>query len=555
MMNTFKPIKKRLGDMLVDTGIITSSQLTDALELKRKRGIKIGHALLELKYVSKDVLLAFLGRQCGISYVSLKEFGEVSDEAVRAVPEYLAREWEVFPLSVSSDGIITVAVSDPFNLSAIDDLRLISGYDVKTVIAPIEEIKEYINKYYVQKGISDGSGDKTNRDYVIKSIFKKAFSLNATDIYLGCNFRRASYFLCRRHLKTVEFTLEETDVIENFFKKLKNNFVILKESSHNISLYYSASDFRNEIIKNDERVFVAESLRLDNSEYGDNSVRIKIRNLPLVTRKNLNELMVAPEDVMIIDKHLSSSRGIIFISSEPSGGKTYFLEMLISKFIVPHKQVYYFRDENYSNIREQKRYDITDLLHRRDNSFNIISTNQLKQILPAPADVIFCDTTSREVLSEICNHSENSLVVVTSYEEKIPDVVKKISIPHLYIRLKTVRRLCPECRVRYAVSPDYLINSGIPSQEEKEEKNEFIVPGGEDIILTKPAGCEHCEHTGYKGLVPAYYMAELPLENPVLADGLPTSAEIRRGIYKSLWDLALKGEISIEEVVRYPVAS
>ncbi|HCJ66706.1 MAG TPA: type II secretion system protein GspE, partial [Elusimicrobia bacterium] len=80
-------LKKRLGDLLVDLGIISREQLQQALEVQRQTGGKLGRILIQLGFVTEEVLLYFLGKQAGVSYVSLADYGKIPEEIVRIVPE------------------------------------------------------------------------------------------------------------------------------------------------------------------------------------------------------------------------------------------------------------------------------------------------------------------------------------------------------------------------------------------------------------------------------------------------------------------------------------
>jgi type IV pilus assembly protein PilB len=140
-------MNKRLGDMLVSTGIITMEQLKAALERQDKSGGKLGKILSEMGIINEEVMLAFLGKQCGISYVSLAEYGEIPDSVIKSVPESILRCRSLIPIA-KNNNTITIAMSDPFNIFVIDDIKVMTGLDVKVVIASDLEIKNALKKYY-----------------------------------------------------------------------------------------------------------------------------------------------------------------------------------------------------------------------------------------------------------------------------------------------------------------------------------------------------------------------------------------------------------------------
>lgn len=118
-------IRKKLGDLLVEVGIITAEQLQEALEEEKIRGGRLGETLMGLGYITEDVLLAFLGKQCGVSYVSLSEYGDIDEEVIKSVPESIARHQTLIPIALEGK-TLTIAMSDPLNVFAIEDLRLMT---------------------------------------------------------------------------------------------------------------------------------------------------------------------------------------------------------------------------------------------------------------------------------------------------------------------------------------------------------------------------------------------------------------------------------------------
>ena len=143
--------KKRLGDLLVDVGIISAEQLQAALQEQKERGGKLGQILMAMGFITEDVLLAFLGKQCNVSYVSLNEYGEIPENVIQLVPETIVRHQKLIPISLEG-GELTIAMSDPANVFAVDDLKMMTGRNIRVVIASEAEIKNAIDKYYGAKG-------------------------------------------------------------------------------------------------------------------------------------------------------------------------------------------------------------------------------------------------------------------------------------------------------------------------------------------------------------------------------------------------------------------
>jgi type IV pilus assembly protein PilB len=142
--------RKRLGDYLVELGFITDQQLDAALKEQKEKGGKLGSILIQLGFLSEDILLAILGKQSGVSYVSLSEYGDIPDEAIKAVPESIAKNQMLVPIKKEGN-LLTIAIADPLNVFATDDLKLLTGCDVRMVVASDAEIKAALDKYYAPK--------------------------------------------------------------------------------------------------------------------------------------------------------------------------------------------------------------------------------------------------------------------------------------------------------------------------------------------------------------------------------------------------------------------
>ncbi len=140
-------MRKRLGDMLVDEGIITDAQLEDAMQEQKSKGGRLEKILIDQGYVTQDVIMAFVGTQLGIPQVNLSEIGEIPSDVVFSVPEAIAVNHCLIPI-VKKENKLMVAMSDPLNVFAIDDIKMTTGFEVEPAIAGEAEIKALLAKYY-----------------------------------------------------------------------------------------------------------------------------------------------------------------------------------------------------------------------------------------------------------------------------------------------------------------------------------------------------------------------------------------------------------------------
>ena len=136
-----------IGEMLLEEGIITKEQLKDALEEQKRTGTKIGEILIKMRYISKEILWTFLGYQMGVPFINLDEVGELRPYVLNFLPEPLMRNEKLIPVSKQGK-VITVAMSDPLNFLVVDDLKATTRSEIDTRLAPPEDIKKMIDKYF-----------------------------------------------------------------------------------------------------------------------------------------------------------------------------------------------------------------------------------------------------------------------------------------------------------------------------------------------------------------------------------------------------------------------
>ena len=141
--------KIRIGDVLIAAGAITEEQLQEALDYQKENGGKLGNVLVELGFISDQILITLLTQQLGIDYISLKG-AKIEDSVVHLVPEPMIAKYRVMPVEIDPDNpnILKVAMSDPQDLDAIDDISLVTNLQVEPMLANESDINDAIGKYY-----------------------------------------------------------------------------------------------------------------------------------------------------------------------------------------------------------------------------------------------------------------------------------------------------------------------------------------------------------------------------------------------------------------------
>src|SRR5438270_93745 len=142
----------RLGELLVRENLISLQQLQKAQEEQKKAGGRIGYHLTKLGFIEESELTNFLSKQYGVPSINLKEF-DIDGEVVKLVPKEVAEKHQCIPVNRAGASLI-LAMSDPSNIYAIDDIKFLTGYNIEVVVASEQAIKEALEKYYAEKGPS-----------------------------------------------------------------------------------------------------------------------------------------------------------------------------------------------------------------------------------------------------------------------------------------------------------------------------------------------------------------------------------------------------------------
>ena len=140
---------KPLGELLLDRGIINQSQLDQSLDLQREKGGLIGEILVELGFVKEDDIAQALAAQYGFPYLPLSNY-DVDMDIANIIPGRVARQYLLVPIDKIGNNL-TLAMSNPLNVQAIEDVELLSGCSVQTFVSTSSDIKRAIEKYYKDK--------------------------------------------------------------------------------------------------------------------------------------------------------------------------------------------------------------------------------------------------------------------------------------------------------------------------------------------------------------------------------------------------------------------
>ena len=503
--------KIRIGDVLIAAGAITEEQLQEALDYQKENGGKLGNVLVELGFISDQILITLLTQQLGIDYISLKG-AKIEDSVVHLVPEPMIAKYRVMPVEIDPDNpnILKVAMSDPQDLDAIDDISLVTNLQVEPMLANESDINDAIGKYYgsaqameaaeqykKEQAVSlgpdeneEGNEDIDNSPIVllVKQIIEGGVRQRASDI----------------HIEALETGVRVRYRIDGALKQVMSyDLSILSGITARIKII-GGMDIAEKRKPQDGRI----TIMVDRKEF---DVRVSI--LPTVfgektvMRLTSKDGLTKPksglgfdeEQLKVFDGILSNPHGIILVTGPTGSGKSTTLYTSLSELNKEDVNIITVEDPVEANI----------------NGINQVQVNvkaemtfaaALRSILRQDPDIIMIgeirdgETANIAVQAAITGHLVVSTLHTNSAASTITRLVDMGIEDYIVgdavvgvIAQRLVRRLCTNCKQPRYVEDEERQLLGVPEDEE-------------DVIAYEPVGCPLCNDTGYSGRIGVYEM-------------------------------------------------
>jgi len=572
-------MKKRLGEMLVDEGIITEEQLQEAMHEQKIKGGRLEKLLISQGYVTQDVIMAFVGTQLGIPHVNLPDIGEIPNDVVFSVPESIALNHILLPIA-KKDKKLTVAMADPLNVFAIDDIKMMTGFEVEPVIASEADIKSFQAKYYGSASGGGAGGGATGGD--MQEIIN---SMGQTDNLEVMEDKEEELDISKLEaagedapvIRLVNLILTEavrsgaSDIhIEPYEKSLRCRYRIdgvlhevqspPKQLSAAISSrikIMSSLDIAERRLPQDGRIKIkvlAKEIDLRVSilpvQFGEKIVMriLDSSNLTLGIESMGFETEALPKFM----KAITEPYGMVLITGPTGSGKSTTLYSAMHHINDP--------DVNISTVEDPVEYNLPGI-----NQVNVKSgigltfAAGLRSFLRQDPDIILVGETRDKETAEVGINAAltGHLVFSTLHTNDAPGAVTRMinmgvepflitSTVHCVVAQRLIRRLCKDCKEPYEAD-DVLLND-----------MKITRPEGQAVTLYKPVGCNTCSNTGYKGRMAIHEVmitcedfkkavilrkSSAELKAIARANGMQTLREC--GVQK-----VLKGMTSIEELFR-----
>jgi type IV pilus assembly protein PilB len=508
-----------LGDCLVQKGMITEEQLSEALVKQKENGTKLGETIVELGYVSENDMIDVLVEQLGIEYVDVRKI-KVDENAARLLKEDFMRKNSLIPIAFDEllPNVIRVAMADPMDIIAIDDISIITNMQVDPVLSTKGQINMAIDKIFgatqamqaaeqyrkererdrekaglnMDEEEEDSELDNSPIVQLVRSILEQGVRRRASDI----------------HIEALEFQVRVRFRIDGALVQVMTYDIDLLPAIVARIKIIGGMDISEKRKPQDGRI----AMTVDRRDY---DVRVSI--LPtingekvvmrLTSKENLTRdkknLGFSEEELEKFDRILKNPHGIILVTGPTGSGKSTTLYTALSELNTEDVNIITVEDPVEANMEGINQVHVNE-------KAGLTFASALRSILRQDPDIIMIgeirdgETAGIAVKAAITGH----LVVSTLHTNGTASTVTRLVDMGMesyligdalvgVIAQRLVRRLCPECkRLVYAT---------------EDEKRLLGVTTPGDLPIYEPVGCEACGNTGYHGRIGVYEI--MPVTN------------------------------------------
>ena len=551
--------RMRLGDILIKQNVLTEEQLKQALELQKGSGKKIGEVLVDSGMITEEMIVRALQMQLGLKVVHLS--GVVIPKEIRnLVSVSLLKKYQCIPFELDpyNANILHLAMADPMDMTAIDDISIVTNLQVEPYIATTRDVLTAIDRCYgasetmdaarrftreraLLRGTAEDEGETDVSDapivQLVRSLIEQAIRQRASDIHIEALEEKVRY--------RIDGALYEKMVYDNS---------LLPAIATRIKIM-GGMDISEKRKPQDGRM----SIEVDRQEYD-----IRISSIPTVHGEKLvlrlssklnltrskKELGLSDAEMGIFDHMLAHSYGIIFVTGPTGSGKSTTLYTALSELNTENVNIVTVEDPVEADIEGINQIQVNPKV-------NLTFASALRSILRQDPDIIMIgeirdrETASIAVQASITGH----LVVSTMHTNNAVGTLNRMADMGVesyliadsmvgVIAQRLVRKLCPHCKKSHMATT--------------EEKKLLRLPPDKEKEIYEPGGCHFCNQTGYFGRIGVFEMMEVndDMRKLISANASTeklTEAARRTGMHtlrENAVQYVLDGVTSVEEMLR-----
>ena len=532
--------KVRIGDLLISQGLINEGQLNVALREQKIRNTKLGETLIAMGFISQEDFANVLSSQMGIGTVNLRQVG-IDENAVKLVSEELMKKNVLIPFAIDekNPNILKVAMADPMNFMAIDDVAIVTNMEIVPFFCPSVQISLQLDRLYGKKQAMRAAeqyqqeharemeqlaamdkNEETSSDVddapivkLVNAMIETAVRQGASDIHIEALDREV-----RVRFRIDGVLTEHMDYDKSLLPALVARIKII--SNLDISERRKPQDGRL-------------TMHVDNKEYDvrvsvlptvfGEKVVLRLTNKDGLTRDK-KYLGLSDKEMPRFDAIMGNPHGIILVTGPTGSGKSTTCYTVLSELNKEEVNIVTVEDPVEANINGINQVQV-------NTKAQLTFASALRSILRQDPDIIMIgeirdeETASIAVQASITGHLVISTLHTNSTASSITRLVD-MGIEHYLIgdsvvgiiAQRLVRRLCPKCKTLRPAT--------------FEEKRALKIPENQEFNLYEPVGCKECSNIGYKGRVGVYEIMPISHALSVMIANKATADELERQAVK-----------------------
>ena len=557
---------KRTGEVLVEMGVLTPAQVEEAIAEQRTTRKRIGDIALSKGWCTKASLMEALALRLGVKYLDLSNM-RVDPVTADLVTEKDARRYSAIPVSFVDDHTLLVAMADPSNIVAIDDLRILTGFDIEPAIAAQDDITTLLANIkpkddHIAENMEAKAevGEEPTSQSELRDIREQVDAAPVVKLVNGVLARAAD-----EGASDIHFEPQAKDLLIRFRHDgvLHETMTIPKRLQQGVlsRLKIMADlDIAERRIPQDGRIGLV---------VGGKPIDMRVASLPTVYGEKIvirlldrSNVMLRLEDLGFSDlalarytKSYAKPYGAILVTGPTGSGKSTTLYGTLNILNTPEKNIITVEDPVEYRLQGINQVQV-------NNKAGLTFAAGLRSILRCDPDIIMIgeirdrETAQIAVESALTGH----LVLSTLHTNNAPGALSRLtemgvepfltaSAVDCVLAQRLVRKLCEYCKEAYAVTRDMLERLNFPQKAVDDWKN---------VTLYRSIGCPRCNHTGYKGRVGIYEIMPVSEAIERLIVERKSADEILRvanaegmiGLRQDGLERVLAGKTSIEEISR-----
>ena len=557
----YKRKKVRLGDVLVQNGVITEEDLQRGLERQKGSGRKLGETLVDEGIATEENIARALSNQFHYDMVDLANV-EIPQEILDLVPANVLKKHRAIPFEYSPDNmnVLRVAMSDPMDIGAMDDINIITNLQVEPVVATMGSVMLALDNYYGQAEVNSAleeytrekesqiieqedmySEDVNNSPIVqlVKGMIDQAVRQRASDIHIEPMEKqvRIRYRIDGALYEKSVYSIRLLPAIVARIKIIGGMDISEKRKPQDgrITQIVDRKEF-------DIRVSILPTV------YGEKIVmRLTSKN---ALTKEKSQLGLKPDELKKFDHILKHPHGILLVTGPTGSGKSTTLYTALSELNKEDVNIITVEDPVEANIDGINQVQV-------NTKANLTFASALRSILRQDPDIIMIGEIRDQEMASIAVQASitGHLVVSTLHTNSAASTITRLADmgiePYLIadstigvIAQRLVRRLCPECKRQ--------------KKADEEELELLQMEPDADVTIYEPCGCPRCDGTGFKGRIGVYEIMEVsqPLKSIISKGG--TAEDIKNKALEegmntlrmSATKYVLEGITSVQEMMR-----